>query len=92
VSIGVGLFTLFSMTKIWAAVFWGEPQERVSLPPVGEAALVRAPHLMNVATAGLVAVTIGVGIFVQPIWRLCQIAAQELMNPGATYIPAVLGR
>ena len=32
-SLAVGLLTLYSMTKIWAGVFWGEAEEEPSSPP-----------------------------------------------------------
>jgi len=92
ISLAVGLLTLFSMSKIWAAVFWGEAQEEPPLPSARGTGPLRAPGLMNVSTIGLAAVTLAVGVMVQPIWRLCERAAQELLDPRTAYISAVLGQ
>ncbi len=92
ISLGVGLLTLFSMTKIWAGVFWGEAEEEPPLVPARGTGPLRAPGLMNVSTIGLASVTLMVGILAQPIWRLCERAALELLDPRGAYIAAVLGQ
>jgi multicomponent Na+:H+ antiporter subunit D len=92
ISLAVSLLTLFSMTKIWAGVFWGDPDEEPPLESARGTHPLRAPWLMNVATLGLAAVTIAVGFWAEPIWLLCERAAQELLDPRAVYIAAVLGR
>lgn len=91
-SLAVGLLTLFSMTKIWAAVFWGEPPAALPLVSARGTGPLRAPALMNVATAGLVALTLAIGLGAQPVWHWCERAAQELVDSRATYVAAVLGR
>jgi multicomponent Na+:H+ antiporter subunit D len=91
ISLAVGLLTLFSMAKIWAGVFWGEPQEPPPLPAARGAGPLRAPALMSGATVALVAVTLAVANLAQPVWHLCLRAAQELLDPRAAYIAAVLG-
>lgn len=92
VSLGVGLLTLFSMTKIWAGIFWGEAQEEPPFESARGTGPLRAPGLMNGATIGLAGVTVAIGILAQPIWRLCEHAARELLDPRAAYIAAVLGQ
>lgn len=92
ISLAVGLLTLFSMTKIWSGVFWGEPEEEPPLPEARGTGRLRAPGLMNAGTVGLVAVTLAVGVLAQPIWHLCERAAHELLDPRTAYIAAVLGR
>ncbi len=47
VALVVSLLTLFSMTKIWAGVFWGEPE---SAPPLEEGRTNGGPSLMVFAT------------------------------------------
>ena len=92
VSLGVSLLTLFSMTKIWAGVFWGEPAEPLPLPAAHGTRPLRPPLLMSAATIGLVAVTVSIGVWAEPVWLLCERAAQELLDPRAVYIATVLGR
>ncbi len=91
ISLAVGLLTLFSMTKIWAAVFWSEPDEPPPLASAHGSGPLRAPALMNLSTAALVTTTVAVGIWAQPIWELCVQAARELLDPRASYIAAVFG-
>jgi multicomponent Na+:H+ antiporter subunit D len=91
VSLLVSLLTLFSMTKIWAGVFWGEPDEPPPLDYRDQERL-QTPALMNVATAALVALTLAIALFAQPIWTLCERAAVELLDPRTSYIQAVLER
>lgn len=77
---GVGLLTIFSMLKIWASVFWGEP-EGPSHP---------VPKI-NLATSGALAlVTIAIGVACGPLFQLSREAAATLVDP-APYLEAVLG-
>jgi len=86
-ALGVGLLTLFSMVKIWAAAFWGEP------PPAAEAARAKLTPTKKLALylpmimLGLLTVTIG--LMSQPFFELATSAAGQLLNP-ADYIQAVL--
>lgn len=78
--VAVGLLTIFSMLKIWRAVFWGEPS--------GER---KAPAQINLLTSAVLGVvTISIGIACGQFFALAQTAAEGLMNPAA-YIEAVLG-
>lgn len=86
VSLIVSALTLFSMTKIWGGVFWGAPDEPVPL----SAGRLRAPPLMVVATATLVAVSLGIALAAGPAYDLSRRAAGDLMAP-AVYVEAVLG-
>ena len=92
ISIAVSVLTLFSMTKIWAGVFWGEPSEAPPLRSARGTGPLRAPALMNTATIALVAVTVAVAIFAQPLWELSVEASEQLLNAEANYIDVVLGR
>src|SRR5690606_31747427 len=67
VSLAVSLFTLFSMTKIWANAFWGtrDPDaEPVPPPPETRPA---AWALMMSATTVLVGVSVVIAIFAGPL-------------------------
>ena len=80
VSLAVSLLTLFSMTKIWAAAFWGEP--KVSTGSAGRG--------MLAATASVVVLSLAVAVFAQPIAELSGRAAADLVDPSG-YVSAVLG-
>ncbi len=80
VSLAVSVLTLFSMTKIWGATFWGEEKEsagRASRAELATTGVVLALSLAVAATAG-------------PLGELSLRAAAELMDP-AGYVSAVLG-
>ncbi|RIL06685.1 MAG: Na+/H+ antiporter subunit D [Proteobacteria bacterium] len=87
VLIGVGLLTVYSMTKIWAEVFWKAPPEpRAALPPLrgGERALLFGPIV------GLAAITVAIGLWPAPLFDYADAAARELADPR-DYVAAVLG-
>ena len=77
---GVGLLTIFSMLKIWAAAFWGEPEGKS-----------HSVSRLNLTTsAALALVTIGLGLASGPVFGLAQEAAAVLLDPQP-YLEAVLG-
>ena len=80
VSLAVSLLTLFSMTKIWGGVFWGERTE------ASESA---APGMVG-ATVAVVALSLAVAVFAGPIAELAQRAAVDLIDT-AIYTDLVLG-
>lgn len=71
VALLVSLLTLFSMLKIWAGVFWGEP--------IGEGAGARRG--MKTATAGVAAVSLALAVYITPLFDLSTEAANTLANP-----------
>lgn len=79
-SLAVGLLTLYSMTKIWSAAFWGTPVE-------GGA---RAGGGMIVATSVVVVMSLGVALFAGPLVELSLRAASDVLNP-TIYLDAVRG-
>jgi multicomponent Na+:H+ antiporter subunit D len=82
-ALAVGLLTLFSMTKIWAEVFWKEaPEPKLEGTP--------APLTLLVPIASLAILTVGIGLAAEPIFVLSTRAAEQLLNP-TEYIQAVLG-
>ncbi|MFK7917999.1 MAG: Na+/H+ antiporter subunit D [Ilumatobacter sp.] len=90
VALLVSLLTLFSMTKIWAGAFWGEPEE--SLPVVARRGerFNAGPPAMVLATGITVALSVAFVVFAGPIYELAERAGADLMNP-TVYIDAVLG-
>ena len=89
VALAVGLFTLFSMTKIWTGAFWGGAETEPERNPQTTDRF-GGPPLMVLATLSLVAISISFSIWAGPIHELSQRAAEDLLNP-AGYIRAVLG-
>jgi multicomponent Na+:H+ antiporter subunit D len=90
-ALGVGLLTLFSMAKIWAAAFWGAQPQWAT--PVGEAIYSQLTPSKKIALylpmiiLGFLTATIG--LMSQPFFELATKAAEQLLNPAA-YIRAVL--
>lgn len=86
VALAVSLLTLFSMTKIWAEVFWKaetEPTTAADNPPLRQMLALVGPIVL------LAAVTIIIGIFAEPFMQLATAAAEQLLSPEQYYIPAV---
>jgi multicomponent Na+:H+ antiporter subunit D len=92
IGVGVSLLTLFSMTKIWAGVFWGEAPEETPIDRSPFEPPTRTPLLMIGATVGLVALTVGIGIWAEPLYDLARRAAVDLANGAPSYVEAVLQR
>jgi multicomponent Na+:H+ antiporter subunit D len=90
VSLLVSVLTLYSMTKIWAGVFWGTPEEDPPYPSAVGDHVLRAPRLMTGATVGLVGLTLGIAVLAQPLYELSERAAVDLIDPTA-YVDTVLG-
>lgn len=89
VAAAVGLLTLFSMIKIWAEVFWkpAPPPADAHRAPEGRrklSAWMLAPML------SLAAITLIMGLAMEPVIRFAEMAAGQLLDPRA-YVTAVLG-
>ena len=84
----VGLLTVFSMTKIWAEVFW-KPHPAGITPAL---ALVERRELtaLLLPVAGLAAMTVTIGFFPEGFIVFAERAAGQLLDPAA-YVRAVLG-
>jgi multicomponent Na+:H+ antiporter subunit D len=88
VALLVGLFTLFSMVKIWLEVFWKNAPE-VKIVSVDQKPL---PNQWMLAPSIVMALAIVVlGIWSQPVVNFCELAAADLLNPSK-YIYYVLGK
>ena len=83
----VSLLTLLSMTKVWAGVFWGEPE---SAPPVETSTADVRSLLMIGATLVTVMLSIAYVVFAGPIYEFAERAGSDLLDPSV-YIDAVLG-
>lgn len=83
VAILVGLFTLFSMIKIWNEAYWKKAPD--DMPENG-----RISIRTIAATALLAAAVVALGVFAGPVMEISNAAALQVTNPEA-YIEAVLG-
>ena len=83
----VGLLTVYSMTKIWSQAFWKPRPESDSaargLPEPMDGWMVAPVVAMAVLTACI-------GLFPEPVYRLAEAAARELLDPAA-YVYTVIG-
>ncbi len=86
----VSLLTLFSMTKIWAGVFWGKPDAAPDGGAVVLAGTGRVPLPMLLSTGGLVVASLAIAVFAGPLYAYSAAAAADLLEP-AGYVTAVLG-
>jgi multicomponent Na+:H+ antiporter subunit D len=78
----VGILTLYSMTKIWAEAFWSEAGDGSETLPAIPAGLLIPAFVMASAT-------VLIGVFANQVFEMCEIAAQQLMDP-TSYIQTVL--
>ena len=88
ISLAVGLLTLFSMTKIWAGAFWGEPEQAPRRAP-RESDRLGGPPGMIAGTAVLAAASIAVSVFAGPIYDIAERSGEDLLSPER-YVAAVL--
>lgn len=90
ISLFVSLLTLYSMTKIWNAVFW-KPAPEDSTGTIGT--LSHVPRAELVLMAGpavlLIGLSVLLGFVAQPVFEITSRAGESLINPAA-YIKAVL--
>lgn len=89
-SLVASLLTIFSMSKIWAGVFWGtadDPTPAMAAADAEERRLSVHP-VTTAATAALVAATLIVPIFGGTVFDLAERAALDLLDSTA-YIEAV---
>ncbi len=81
VSLAVGLLSMYSMTKIWAGIFWGEPEEKPAREPQGRERL-GGPTWMIVPTVALVGTSIVLAVSAGPVFEFALRAAEDLLNPS----------
>ncbi len=92
VALAVSILTLFSMTKIWAEAFWkNSPAYEITAVTAAVSAMPRqTTRLLLLPIAGLMILTIVLGLVAEPFVELALAAATQLRNPDL-YIQAVLG-
>lgn len=91
-AIGVSLFTLFSMIKVYRKAFWGEVKED-RLHSLNAENGPSAPGGMRpllIPVVALLAVSVGMGLFADFALNFAYAAADQLLYP-IDYIHAVLG-
>jgi len=89
-SLIASLLTIFSMSKIWAGVFWGTADDPTPTMAAADADDATFPidRVTAGATALLVAATLIVPIFGSDVYDLAERAALDLLDPSA-YVEAV---
>lgn len=103
-TIGIGaatsLLTLYALIRVWSLGFWRAETELAGFESQLTARLESTrgtdvvaeqktnSNLMNLATAGVVAVTVCMTLFAAPIYEFADAAAANITNPD-TYIDAV---
>jgi multicomponent Na+:H+ antiporter subunit D len=86
IALFVGLFTLFSMVKIWMEVFWKKSPNN----DVPDTNAITKPHgLMLFSSIVLAIAIVAMGIFAAPIVTFCELAAADLLN-NEKYINFIL--
>jgi multicomponent Na+:H+ antiporter subunit D len=85
IALGTGVLTLFSMTKIWAEVFWKAAPEDAGTTNRRDGLL---PLL--VPCLGFAGLTVALGLWGGSVFAYTQRAAEQLLNPS-DYIETVLG-
>lgn len=90
VALVVGLLTLFSMTKIWAAAFWTDAPADSPLATNSEQyrASQRGLGPMIWPITVLALITVCIGLFAGPIFEVALQSADQLLDPNV-YIDAV---
>ncbi|HPG33297.1 MAG TPA: proton-conducting transporter membrane subunit, partial [Lentimicrobium sp.] len=86
VALAVGLFTLFSMVKIWNEAFWKPRPEEL---PIYSGEKEKLPFTMVLPVVILGLLTLTMGFAVKPILHFAMEASAQLIDPSA-YIHAVL--
>lgn len=90
VALFVGILTLFSMIKIWAAVFWNDPPAENPMAANSEEYRQAQQHLapMIWPIAILAAITVGIGLGAGLFFDVALLAGEQLLDPQR-YIDAV---
>lgn len=88
VSLAVGLLTMLVMVRIWAGVFWGEPEDEAIVEWMDTDAS-RVPKLMTGSTTFVVALTVALMVFAGPLYRYTERTADDLLHPDR-YVEAVM--
>ncbi len=86
-ALGVSVLTLYYLVTAWIELFWkNQPADAEKLHHLP--AIRRGQ--MGIPALLLALVSLAAGLLPEPLFRLCSIAAEQLLNNDA-YIKAVLG-
>ncbi|TJZ82556.1 Na+/H+ antiporter subunit D [Paracoccus hibiscisoli] len=88
VALGVGLLTIFSMTKIWGSAFWPAHPDGIK-PRLSDLPTFDRVALMLPIVA-LAALTCLIGLFPEPFVQFAERSANQLLDP-TDYVTTVLG-
>ena len=88
VALVVGIFTLFSMTKIWAEAFWKKEPNGEGIDVQGRVSQ-KNLRLMYAPVITMAIMTLYLGLFGSYFFEISEQAAEQLLNPS-DYIEAVL--
>ena len=88
VALLVGLLTIYSMTKIWAAAFWKAHPDGME-PKLNRLDPMARAHLL-LPIAFLALLTLIIGFFPEPFVGFAETSAAQLLDPTG-YITAVMG-
>ncbi|MFN4059501.1 MAG: Na+/H+ antiporter subunit D [Paracoccus hibiscisoli] len=88
VALGVGLLTIFSMTKIWGSAFWPAHPDGIK-PRLSDLPTFDRVALMLPIIA-LAALTCLIGLFPEPFVQFAERSANQLLDP-TDYVTTVLG-
>ena len=86
VALGVGVITLYSMTKIWSFAFWNKKPDESETKEISQK---EAPFLY-IPVIALTVASLLLGLYGNAIFELCIQSAEQLMDPWS-YINAVEG-
>lgn len=81
----VGLLTVFSMSKIWNAVFWQKQTTEVDVQTMTKS----TTYLYCIPIVTLTAMSLIIGLVAEPFYQFAMQAAVQLLEP-TEYIQAVL--
>jgi len=83
---------LFSMSKIWVAVFWSaQPQETQEAVTHTRKSLLKSHYMLLVSSAFLALCTLFLSFYPEALIALSKKTAEQLLDPQV-YIRAVLGK
>ncbi len=88
-ALAVSLLTLFSMAKIWNEAFWKPAPGDPAVAPAERSRDAVGYRPLLIPIVALAALTVVIGFAAEPMFRLAERAAEQLLDPGE-YIRTVL--
>ena len=86
-----GLFTIYSMTKIWGEAFWKAHPDEALQAEKGNIPMTSLEYASLLAPGFLLgSMTMTIGLYPEYFLQIAQSSAEQLMNPSV-YVDAVLG-